>query len=131
MKNLHQNKNTSITLLSIAFILSCFLFLYYPYNEQEKVAIIILGGGLKDNGSVPLHTQARIDKAIELYKMLNENAVIITLSGGTTHKPNPLDSSGFPIWEATAAARRLIDMGIPPHNILEEAFSLDTIGNVS
>eukprot|EP01035_Chromulina_nebulosa_P019361 gene19361-25227_t len=48
---------------------------------------------------------------------------------GTTHKPNPLDGKGFPITEATAAAKELISMGIPTDNIKEELFSLDTIGN--
>eukprot|EP00607_Mallomonas_marina_P006209 CAMPEP_0182435154 /NCGR_PEP_ID=MMETSP1167-20130531/74045_1 /TAXON_ID=2988 /ORGANISM="Mallomonas Sp, Strain CCMP3275" /LENGTH=193 /DNA_ID=CAMNT_0024625877 /DNA_START=253 /DNA_END=834 /DNA_ORIENTATION=- len=56
-------------------------------------------------------------------------ATIITLSGGTPHKPNPVDSNGFPILEATAAAKALIAMDINPSAILEEAFSLDTIGN--
>src|SRR5262249_7515805 len=53
----------------------------------------------------------------------------ITLSAGTTHRPPPLDKNSFPIFESVAAARYLIDAGIPPGQILTETHSYDTIGN--
>ena len=97
-----------------------------------KTAIIVLGGGLAENGECPPHTQLRLNKAYELYQQRRNagGAVIIPLSGGTPYKPNPVDKNGFPIWEAAAAAKQLIKMGVAPTDVLEEAFSLDTIGNV-
>jgi uncharacterized SAM-binding protein YcdF (DUF218 family) len=127
-----------VGIITIASLLICFssnLFssLETPNNIEHRVenAIIVLGGGVMPNGDVPEHTLLRVQKAVELYKELNGNARIIPLSGGTPYKPNPRDDKGFPIWEATAAAKKLIALGVPPAAIFEEAFSLDTIGNVS
>eukprot|EP01041_Mallomonas_annulata_P007796 gene7796-15946_t len=113
------------------FTVGCFfLLLIFAWLFQEvKIAVVVLGGGLTSDGEVPAHTQLRLNKAVELYRLLPNATTIITLSGGTVHKPNPLDSEGFPIWEATASAKKLIQMGIPSRHIMEEAFSLDTIGN--
>eukprot|EP01031_Cornospumella_fuschlensis_P025530 gene25530-30826_t len=63
------------------------------------------------------------------FRSTGQEAKVITLSGGTPHKPNPLDSKGFVVWESTAAARALLEKGVPYTDILEENFSLDTIGN--
>lgn len=104
------------------------------YQEHERrTAIVVLGGGLTSDGKVPLHTELRIQRAITLYKDLKEkeHAKIITLSGGTTHKPNPRDEEGFVIWEASAAAKKIIELGVDEEDVYEENFSLDTIGNVS
>jgi len=98
-------------------------------GETELTAIVILGGGVTPEGKAPPHTVARIEVALEVYKELGGNAVFITLSGGTPHKPNPVDAHGFPVWEATAAAVGLIERGVSPERILEESFSLDTVGN--
>ncbi len=91
--------------------------------------IVVPGGGLLPNGNLPNHSNKRVDKAIELYKQVDGNAIIIVLSAGTTHKPNPVDSKGFPITEADAAAKSLIQKGIPEKNVYQENISLDTIGN--
>lgn len=104
-----------------------------PYDT----AIVVLGGGLTSTGQLPPHSQLRVKKAEQLYRQLQSAGssgtapAIITLSGGTTHKPNPYDARGFPIWEASAAARDLAQIGIDPLHIYEENFSLDTVGNVS
>lgn len=100
--------------------------------RPEEVAIVILGGGLLSDGTVPPHTMLRIERAINLFnEKYQKKATIITLSGGTPHKPNPLDKNGFPVWEASAAAKRLIELGTPSDKVFEENFSLDTVGNVS
>ena len=97
---------------------------------QDKVGLVVLGGGVTANGGVPEHTKLRLDKAISLLSANPGTATfIITLSGGTPHKPNPTDSQGFPVTEAKAAAKHLLDRGVPASQILEEAFSLDTLGN--
>ena len=51
---------------------------------------------------------------------------------GTPHKPNPRDSAGFARTEAADNARWLTRRAVPPvppEDVLEEGFSLDTIGN--
>jgi uncharacterized SAM-binding protein YcdF (DUF218 family) len=107
---------------------------------KKKLAIIILGGGLKADGTVYPHTELRLAKAAELYvrfkNTLPEDATnvsvvtLIPLSGGTPHKPPPLDSRGFPIAEATAAVQVLLSQySIPPADISEEPYSVDTLGN--
>ena len=64
-----------------------------------------------------------------MYQRHPQHTLFITLSGGTPHKPNPLDADRFPVFEAAAASAQLIKMGVPPDIIWEENFSLDTIGN--
>ena len=66
-----------------------------------------------------------MDRAIERAG----GAYLVPLSGGTTHRPPPLDENGFPIFESVAAARYLIDRGFPAQRILTEIASYDTIGN--
>jgi uncharacterized SAM-binding protein YcdF (DUF218 family) len=97
----------------------------------ENTLVVVLGGGVTAEGGVPQHTLLRVQKAFGLYEVLGDRAMFVTLSGGTTHKPPPVDSRGFPVWEATAAARLLISMGVPAAQVMEECFSLDTLGNVS
>jgi hypothetical protein len=99
---------------------------------------------------------AAAKKYTDVFKSTGVSPLIITLSGGTPHKPNPVgnlaeipvnlcnsadkettfaDAAGFTVFEATAAARWLYDNSrkyhINPADIMEELFSLDTIGNVS
>lgn len=118
----------------IGLLLLFYSFLLFCFGIQDApTAIIIPGGGLSVKGECPSHTKLRIEKAFLLYnakKKLKEDVCIITLSGGTPYKPNPVDANGFPILEATAATKMLLEMGVPPQDLLEEAFSLDTIGNV-
>lgn len=89
-------------------------------------AVLIPGGGVSASGQVFPWVQARLDRAIALRP---RPAYFIPLSAGTTHKPPPLDTAGFPILESIAAAHYLISQGIEPAYILPEAISLDTIGN--
>jgi hypothetical protein len=127
----------SFYIFSTVFVLLItFIVVYFQHSEEapldESLIIVIPGGGLTEKGDIPRHTQLRIDKAIELFNAHKDsNPKIITLSAGTPHKPNPLDNQGFPILEASAAAKVLSLNGIPKDRILEEALSLDTIGNVS
>lgn len=114
-----------------AALFSVWLTLWVLAREDsaQTTAVVILGGGVTKEGNVPQHTQLRLDVALRHFRQLGDKALFFPLSGGTPHKPNPLDSRGFPVWESTAAARRLIEMGVPPGQIFEETTSLDTIGN--
>jgi len=88
-------------------------------------AILIPGGGVREGGELPSWVKRRLDRAVQL----GAQTCMITLSAGTTHRPPPLDKSSFPIFESVAAARYLIDAGVPTNRILTETQSYDTIGN--
>jgi uncharacterized SAM-binding protein YcdF (DUF218 family) len=74
--------------------------------------------------SLPSWVRRRLDLAARI----REGAYIVTLSAGTTHRPPPLDTNGYPIFESVAAARYLIAAGVPPGRVLAETHSSDTIG---
>ena len=88
--------------------------------------IFIPGGGLNLEGSLPSWTLARIDRALALQ---GETRWIALLSGGTVHKPPPLDGNGQPVFESRAGAEYLIRNDLPAEKILTEICSYDTIGN--
>ena len=113
-------------------------------------AIVVPGGGLTPEGHVHPWVAARCAVAARLYhasllatmdtgtgtgtgrarRRPRRPPVIVTLSGGTSWKPPPLDARGFPITEAAAAARYLAEThNVSLDHIVEEGFSLDTIGN--
>ncbi len=98
-------------------------------GTQYYDAILVPGGGLRNRTQLPLWSQRRFDRLIELHRGGVEYRRIITLSAGTTHKPPPVDDSGFPIFESLAGAAYLVRMGISPGKILTETSSYDTIGN--
>jgi hypothetical protein len=87
--------------------------------------ILIPGGGVLPDGSLPPWVAGRFDRALEL----GQGQPMLCLSGGTAHKPNPLDAAGFQITEAAAGARYLMSRGAPAADILLESSSYDTIGN--
>lgn len=88
--------------------------------------ILIPGGGLLDDGSLTPWTKARLELALK-YK--DECRWFILLSGGTVHKPPPLNEFGYPIFESRVSAKYLGKAGINPDRILTEISSYDTIGN--
>src|SRR4051794_15750111 len=87
-------------------------------------AALILGGGVREGGTLPSWVANRFDRAIEL-----DTPVFICLSGGTAHRPLLLTSDGKPIFESLTGARYLSERGIDPQRIFVETSSFDTIGN--
>jgi uncharacterized SAM-binding protein YcdF (DUF218 family) len=136
MKERHYSNILSIVIKIVLVISTYFLVtLLLPYvsfhsdNTSSLKSIVVLGGGLSPDGTVPQHTKLRLERAVELYHKFDKKAIIFTLSGGTPHKPNPVDKYGFPFLESSSASIELIKMGIPANSIQEEAFTIDTIGN--
>lgn len=86
--------------------------------------IIVLGRGIKEDGSLPIDPKSRINKAVELYN--NKVAPFVVMSGAWTYHLdiNPSQS------EAQAMKEYAIKKGIPGSAIIEESKSKDTIGNV-
>jgi hypothetical protein len=91
-------------------------------------AIIIAGGGLEPSGAPLPWVLGRLDAAIN---RSSEADFFLALSRGTTHEPPPLDANGFPIDEAKASADYLVAHGIEPKRVLQDTWSLDTIGNAA
>lgn len=92
----------------------------------ELDAILIPGGGVLATGKVTPWVEVRLARAIA---RATAGCYFIPLSAGTTHKPPPLDTAGFPILESLAGGGYLAEQGIPRSRILPETVSLDTIGN--
>mmetsp|Transcript_13628 Transcript_13628/g.21276 ORF Transcript_13628/g.21276 Transcript_13628/m.21276 type:complete len:316 (-) Transcript_13628:323-1270(-) len=99
-------------------------------------ALVVLGGGPQSkDGSLPVWTKRRCDAVLQIEKCCSRNSSdptpirIITTSAGSVHVPNTLDTEGFPVTEAKAAAHYLIRKGMDPKYVVEEGASWDTIGN--
>ena len=88
-------------------------------------AIVVPGAGVRAGGVLPEWVTRRLDRVLEIQR----SEPILLLSGGTMYKPPPRDLNGFPIFESHAAARYLMDRGIPAGRLLTEIMSWDTIGN--
>ena len=72
--------------------------------------------------------KARLDAALRHDATTRQYLV---LSRGTTHKPAPTDADGFAVDESVASARYLIARGVDPRRIVQDTWSVDTIGNVA
>jgi hypothetical protein len=126
-----------IALSAGACILLLWAFLHYQVSgpkANRTVAIVVPGGGLLSDGSLPSHSIARMKHAANLYNEFSSrgvDVVVITLSAGTPYKPNPVDKNGFPLYESTVGMQVLSSLGVPILKLYEEKISLDTIGNVS
>ena len=89
-------------------------------------SILIPGGGLLNDGSLPPWTVARLEHALSLKDVCRW---FILLSGGTVHKPPPLDEGDFPYFESHEMAKFLVKSGLESARVLTEISSYDTIGN--
>jgi len=88
--------------------------------------ILVPGGGLLQDGSLPPWVIARAKYALSVK---DDCRWFILLSGGTVHKPPPVNADGFPLFESRELAKHLVSAGIKPDRILTEISSYDTIGN--
>lgn len=115
------------------------------HSSGSLDAIVIPGGGSQRSSSarsLPISVRKRLDLALERwYEYTNmypqaAKPYLIVLSAGTVHRPNYINSGGWPISEAASEAQYLLEVSeddfkkpIPPELILQEVVSLDTIGN--
>jgi uncharacterized SAM-binding protein YcdF (DUF218 family) len=88
-------------------------------------AVLVPGGGLTADHKPTPWVKARLDYALSV----RERKYIIVLSAGTPHRPQHLDTDGFPIYESIAGARYIMEKGLPPECVMAETCSYDTIGN--
>lgn len=102
--------------------------------NASRIAVVVPGGGLTPEGTPPPWVKRRLREAAEIHKTMTgsgHSVTIITLSRGTPHKPMSVDSSShFEVCEAEGNAKCLLkEFGIPPDDVAEECWSLDTVGN--
>jgi uncharacterized SAM-binding protein YcdF (DUF218 family) len=117
----------------LLFLLPLLLLIKYLFSmntdENKKYdVVIILGGGLTDNGSPHPFVEERIRVGSEF---LSDTRYFILSSRGTPHKPPPRNNADFPIDESISSAVFLSKLlpDINPETILLDQWSLDTIGN--
>ena len=98
-------------------------------SYRRRRFIVVLGDGVTPEGGTPPHVESRIEVGIEQWIKSNYLASVITVQRGNVKHVNPRDKLGFPIADASAAAKSMSKL-MPSHLIMEETQSLDTIGNV-
>lgn len=97
-------------------------------SPRKYDAVLIPGGGVDpETGEVCPWVAARFDVALRFDA---DASYFIPLSRGTTHKPPPRNSRGFPVDESSAGAAYMLRNGLSdPARILLDTWSVDTIGN--
>jgi len=88
-------------------------------------AILVLGGGLREDGELPKHVKRRLDLALAR----ESGEPIAALSAWTAHRPAILDAQGQFQFESVIGARYLIERGVDPSRIFCETTAYDTVGN--
>jgi hypothetical protein len=86
-------------------------------------AIVVLGRGVRDDGSLGQIARARVDSALEIFRHGVARRMIFSGRHGLTANDAP------PATEAAAMAAYAISRGLPRKSILLEEESRDTIGN--
>ena len=103
---------------------------FYTHKKETKF-IVVLAGGLDENGKIHNFVNKRLDKAIELYLNYtnNINCKIICMGGGTYHKPPFINNNSYVVHESSACANYLVGKNICKSDIYREWYSYDTIAN--
>ena len=81
--------------------------------------VVVLGGGISEEGVLPLWVHSRLEMAIKLYSGTYNTQLIMSGKG----------RDNFPVTESKAMADYLIESAIPAEAILQESLSRDTIQN--
>ena len=102
--------------------------MWSPSPATKWDAVIVPGGGLEEDGQPYAFVRARLDAAL---RHDAETEAYLVLSRGTTHKPPPRNERGFPVDESVASAQYLVEHGVEPSRILQDTWSVDTVGNVA
>ena len=88
-------------------------------RPQDTQAIIVLGAQVKEDGSLSLQLQWRLDKAIEVYRAYPQPIVVCGAQG-----------ENEPVTEASAMRAYLLQNGIPEADVLMEDQSFNTRQNL-
>ena len=100
-----------------------YLVRVHPPIRYRADALVVLGRGLEPDGTLPLLARQRVERAAELFAW--ETAPRIIFSG----RCSLMTEDTPPVTEARAMADYALSLGLPPHAVLLEEESRDTIGN--
>ena len=102
-------------------------------SDDDVDAIIVLAGGVDDDGNPHETVVRRLREAARVYREQGARTgvrpAVVCNGGGTTHKPKWVDAAGYAVPEAALMGRRLIEMGVASSDVYVEGYSDDTIGN--
>jgi uncharacterized SAM-binding protein YcdF (DUF218 family) len=98
--------------------------------ESALDAIVVVAGGMTDDGRLPQWVTPRLDYAAEAWRRENGEVKILLSGSMTPHKPPPMARGGFNLHESTSMAEYLMEKhNIPGDALLKDTASMDTIGN--
>jgi len=88
-----------LRLLAVAAAVIAVIVIYNTYFEdpikyRRRKYLVVLGGGVTPTGGIPHWVKQRACRAEKLFIKSNKMNTVVTLSRGTPHKPNPLNSDG-------------------------------------
>lgn len=120
--------------IALAMMVGCGVVVAYHSGIDGALrddAIIVLAGGVGEDGKPHATVMRRLERAAQLYReqQIGLPPAIVCNGGGTTHKPKWVDTSGYSTPEAALMGRELLRMGVSAEHIFVEGYSDDTIGN--
>jgi uncharacterized SAM-binding protein YcdF (DUF218 family) len=93
-----------------------------PRRRHTADAIVVLGGGLGADGTLPQVAKARVERAVEAYRSGVAPRIIMTGRCALTAEPGP-------VTEARAMTDAAVALGVPEDVVLLEEVARDTLGN--
>lgn len=96
--------------------------LFPPPIDAAADAIVVLGGGVLEDGTLPPVARARVERAVELFESGVAPRLILSGRCGLS-APEPA------VTEAAAMAAYAAGFGVPRAALLEEDDAKDTLGN--
>ena len=89
------------------------------------MTIVVLGGGISPDGNLPVHSIARLRRAIQEFKKREGENILVCGRYSFLYPKNALPKKT----EAQASKEYLVKNGIPWRKVYMENTSKDTIGN--
>lgn len=93
-----------------------------PLIDGAADAIVVLGGGVHPDGTLPTVARRRVERAVELFEGGIAPRLILTGRCGLT-------ATDVPVTEAAAMAEHAAAFGVPRSALLLEEDAKDTLGN--
>jgi uncharacterized SAM-binding protein YcdF (DUF218 family) len=93
-----------------------------PRRAHAADALVVLGGGLEPDFTLPAVARSRVERAVEAFEAGIAPRIILTGRCSLTAEPGP-------VTEARAMADAAVGLGVPPDALLLEEVARDTLGN--
>lgn len=93
-----------------------------PLIDGAADAIVVLGGGIDPDGTLPMVARLRVERAVELFECGIAPRIILSGRRG-------LRDEEMPVTEAAAMAAHAVSFGVPADALFLEEDAKDTLGN--